>query len=87
MSSNFTSVPSEYLVAGVLMTALGVVGVCINITVILALIRTPSFYNAFGYICILHLISNAGELLIFSLWNGPATIWYILTLNRVSVIS
>ncbi|CAJ0604101.1 unnamed protein product [Cylicocyclus nassatus] len=81
MSSNSTSaLPSDYIVAGVLMTALGVIGTSINIGVILALMHSPLFHNAFGYICALHLVANTGDLLIFSLFDGPATILYSLAL-------
>ncbi|VDK45097.1 unnamed protein product [Cylicostephanus goldi] len=66
MSGNTTTdVEGEHIIAGALSGVLAIIGLIINTIVIMALLRTPVFHNAFGLISILHLVSNSGELLIY----------------------
>ncbi|CAJ0603199.1 unnamed protein product [Cylicocyclus nassatus] len=75
MSGNTTmDIEGEHIIAGALSMGLAVIGLIINTIVIMALVRTPVFHNAFGFISTLHLVSNSGELLIYVFWSAPATL-------------
>ncbi|RCN31996.1 hypothetical protein ANCCAN_22210 [Ancylostoma caninum] len=68
------SLRREENLAGAIMIVLGTTGFIISITVIIQIVRTPLFHNAFGYVCISNLFADIVELLINVLWTGPATI-------------
>ncbi|RCN27210.1 hypothetical protein ANCCAN_27057 [Ancylostoma caninum] len=61
------------ILAGTIITVLGAVGSLINITVIVLIIRSTQFHNAFGYICTSQLVADIFELLINIFWTGPST--------------
>ncbi|KAK6727615.1 hypothetical protein RB195_005356 [Necator americanus] len=64
----------EYLIAGITMIIIGVIGCTINITAIILIFRTVVFHSSFGCICASHLVADTGVLVIHILWAGPATI-------------
>ncbi|KAK6020631.1 hypothetical protein OSTOST_13712, partial [Ostertagia ostertagi] len=53
---------------------ISVIGNVVNISVVVLIYRTPSFHNAFGFICASHLIADIGVLTIFSVWAAPAAL-------------
>ncbi|EYC06464.1 hypothetical protein Y032_0076g998 [Ancylostoma ceylanicum] len=64
----------EYVLAGVIMLLLGVIGCTINTIAIILLFKTSVFHRSFGYICASHLIADTGVLAIHIFWAGPASL-------------
>ncbi|KAK6039725.1 hypothetical protein COOONC_22771 [Cooperia oncophora] len=50
------------------------IGILLNVAAVKLIYRTPSFHNAFGYICASHLVADVGVLTIFTFWAAPATL-------------
>ncbi|VDO52456.1 unnamed protein product, partial [Haemonchus placei] len=51
-----------------------VIGTVLNVSAVILICRTPSFHNAFGYICASHLLADVGVLVMFLFWAAPAAI-------------
>ncbi|KAK6029828.1 hypothetical protein OSTOST_04050, partial [Ostertagia ostertagi] len=64
----------DQVIAGTVILITGVIGTALNISAVALIYRTPSFHNAFGYICASHLIADVGVLIIFSFWVAPAAL-------------
>ncbi|VDM71268.1 unnamed protein product [Strongylus vulgaris] len=56
------------------MGMIGIFGVFTNFIVVFLIYRTPSFHNAFGYICASHLLADVGILSAFLFWATPASL-------------
>ncbi|KAK6052280.1 hypothetical protein COOONC_10215 [Cooperia oncophora] len=64
----------EGVIAGATMLIVGVTGITLNAAAVVLIYRTPSFHNAFGYICASHLVADVGALTIFTFWSAPAAL-------------
>ncbi|EPB69737.1 hypothetical protein ANCCEY_11171 [Ancylostoma ceylanicum] len=78
MLDGYPDLKTMDIVAGVIMIVLGIAGSLINVTVIVLMVKTTQFQNAFGYVCISQLVADTFELLINIFWTGPST---LLALN------
>ncbi|VDM73602.1 unnamed protein product [Strongylus vulgaris] len=59
--------------AGVIITALGIVGCSSNFIAIFHMFGNVAYQNAFGYICTSHTVASFAACVIFIFWTGPAT--------------
>ncbi|EYC10228.1 hypothetical protein Y032_0057g2831 [Ancylostoma ceylanicum] len=74
MLDGYPDLKTMDIVAGVIMIVLGIAGSLINVTVIVLMVKTTQFQNAFGYVCISQLVADTFELLINIFWTGPSTL-------------
>ncbi|CAJ0606644.1 unnamed protein product, partial [Cylicocyclus nassatus] len=50
-SESLEFVSADSLATGIIMITAAVVGILVNAAVMTLILKTPSFHNAFGYIC------------------------------------
>ncbi|KAK6020241.1 hypothetical protein OSTOST_14108, partial [Ostertagia ostertagi] len=74
MSANGHTDRSDEIIAGIIMFTVSVVGSVLNVSAVVLIYRTPSFHNAFGFICASHLLADVGVLVIFMFWAAPAAL-------------
>ncbi|RCN33811.1 hypothetical protein ANCCAN_20355 [Ancylostoma caninum] len=73
--ANFSiSESSAHLAAGISTAVMGAIGNTVGFILMMLILKTPSFHNAFGYLCISHLISHIGVYSANIFWAAPALI-------------
>ncbi|KAK6031860.1 hypothetical protein OSTOST_01974, partial [Ostertagia ostertagi] len=56
------------------LSLVGLIGTVSSISAIVLIYRTPTLHNAFGFICVSHLLADAGVLIVFSFWIAPVAL-------------
>ncbi|KIH66668.1 hypothetical protein ANCDUO_03005 [Ancylostoma duodenale] len=62
----------EQIIAGFVITTVGVVGSIFNLAAVAFIYHSPSLRNSYGLICVSHLLADVGILLVHATWAGPA---------------
>ncbi|EYC21268.1 hypothetical protein Y032_0020g88 [Ancylostoma ceylanicum] len=74
MADCLTSNSSANVAAGISTAVVGAIGNTVGIILMMLILKTPSFHNAFGYLCISHLVSHIGVYSANIFWAAPALI-------------
>ncbi|KAL6730099.1 hypothetical protein Aduo_001095 [Ancylostoma duodenale] len=62
----------EDIIAGITTATVGLLGYLVSIVLMVLILKTPSFRNAFGYLCISRLVSHIGIYSFNIFWAAPA---------------
>ncbi|KAK5980473.1 hypothetical protein GCK32_006029 [Trichostrongylus colubriformis] len=65
---------SDQIIAGAVMVTISIIGNVLNISAVILIYRTPSFHNAFGFICTSTLLADIGVLVVFLGWCAPSVL-------------